>query len=813
MLSGNDDERKNAEAWLLKWEQSLKSIESAIEIIETSFNQNDLFFAGKAIFNIIIIYGDSLEYQTLERIFGSLQRRINNSLGQNLTELCLTKLIDCITEIAYLSNEFIDKFLELSVQVFPRFFRNLLDKTKTGDQNFASKMYSFIDNIFDVLRQADVSEDWIYLLVSTMGMPMFEDSFQPFYEFLEKLETISANPGFYAAFLDLLNFVLSVFYENDSPFLIAIMKIAINVCDVLISEPTDYTSLQQASYIITEIIDYDDHEAGFFVDNSEFSFNLFQHIADIMPSFVEQSHEILNIYYTLSEQLSSLYYYPDNPGFLDFVKLIPQYLDFLILQIDHKPDEYFNNETSSIINTFTSICQSKDDQFFNLLGSYFKSKFNQGLTNGLIFAISSSSPLIQEIFVKLSPDIFKSPLTPFCFYFIRKFCRSMPVQHLPIWILKVYGEFMVNPISSARAIKSFVRRKEISLSFIKNEKLIDQIFQWINDSTPEVSIYLNQALLRILHFLKSYQINLELEKKIIHAIINSYGFCFTYVLDTGEPQLLSLYLNKFTKIALEMSEMDNFVNTTCDVLKCAYINIFKIFEPLWLNVQQENVSETLCNFLDSCIQAKIVDNYDQILQWIGISIHQTPTQAHFNLLKNFIEYLPTENIMSFLLSIYSIPDDNIIFNALCFIKILLDKKWPNFFDYFSIQFLTMPLSSTNCLLYDTSLSIINSLIYLLPSEELKKSIEEILLAILKGIFTNIGDRFIEIAIQIILSIIKKELYEPIGIVQIVFENFKNMFCTSEDAINFQKAFLENINNPDKLFRIIKRTINIYHEQS
>lgn len=171
-------------------------------------------------------------------------------------------------------------------------------------------------------------------------------------------------------------------------------------------------------------------------------------------------------------------------------------------------------------------------------------------------------------------------------------------------------------------------------------------------------------------------------------------------------KLMDEYIKDFEKDGIKDKDMNNYCH-----------HIFDLIWNSWEPIQDRNddiIQEYLCTFIQNSIKSHWVKN-EVVVQWLERVLQLHPIPEHVMILEQLLEsndgLNPMNNIISFLQSIPSLTNPDLVYEILRFAQIAFMNQWPPFFDVFTIEMICGPLTANYPSLVDQCLDTIKMMMF------------------------------------------------------------------------------------------------------
>lgn len=822
--SSNREEQIRAEQWLMEWQRNPNSLPLALEVIESSLNLNDIFFSALAVNFIINNFADQFNSETLDRTFLVLKNRFVSSTPNTLDEKCKNCLAKDLACISAIYPEYMDKnWTDCNIDDMILYFTFLAECLGNDNKVFDDKLTheNTINFLIKLLSQAQqLTPTWVDLMkfvAQQIDGVKFDSSV--IWGFLPFLREVPNQLPLYSNFLELYQEIAidadSIGFSDDFRIIQEFMMILVNMVDKLLNGNADEIQAAQfASVAWCEIIDY--NVEFFLACSDEFLSALLQKFLITLRFLIIDPNEFLEVAKTSKYNINAIVRNNNN-----FFPVIFQFLDIIMFAINTNYDEFINDETnrniiSKIIRKLTEIPYESDFQSSPLC-QYFTEKLKE-FSDGLIFVIASTFIHINQYFAPaVAQQILASDSVPqSALQFIRLSTINVGPKYKSGIISLVYSSFINSPnIAAIQAICEFTLQDP--QVFIDNaQKLMTPLISWLQQSPPQLIPYIMSSLLYLLARIEPNSENSSQFEQILSIISK-------VVCEQTSSLLQNEVLSMFSfiyEIVNTVIIIKNDLEIENNIIKQFFYQVFNqfiiILEPLW-HFQSDQIMSSLCKFLSDSIEAKIVQDYSQIIKWIGEALYIAPVQDHIKLLsKQPIYQLLTDSnykqqiepIMRFVVSFPQIEDAELRREVYLFIFELFNLKWPGFLDVFSVELLLSPLTSIDNRITEVAILLVNQLII----QNYFNDIRPILTMLVNGMFTNFQEISIKNSMNTLINAIK---YGRVTADQ-VLELFSNQVDFNSNEVREFQIALSSPKSPEefdetRIFKCAKKLVFLYHK--
>lgn len=839
-LGSHDMEQRNqAEQFLIAWQNNPQSLDLALEIIQISMSLNEIFFSGQAVNYIIMNFSEDMNQEQLTRVFTTLHNRYLHSLPPGLDEKCNNIICKNLACISALHPEFLDAdWNGADINSVLLYFAFLIEFQEEHNKNcpdsFKEKLYGLRPLLLKFLTESPLSAAWIDVLRFLFISQEDEDAgLSIIWGFEGLLNQIPGHPELYSKFFDLFKELYQDYYYegfdvNNYPRLNQFfMTIFMQILEILFSKSDDpEQAISFSSFVWEEIMDDNpDLFTDFFPE--QFTIEIFQKFIENLRFIADvNSNEFLWVVEPASNKIPELI-----KRKIEFLPIWFSFLDQIIYAIDNHYEEYMvcdsnqvnpieDSISSAYTNLFDKITEEMGTAISTQLIEYFVEKLKT-ISDGVIFVITTAPKQITQPIIPLLAQIIlgMNPIPNSALWFIKQFHVMVGPKNLPGVISLSYSSFIQSPsIQSLEAISMLALH--LPKFFIENSaKLINPLLEWLNQSPPQFLPYIMICLMYIIVRLNPEEPNAGQLLSIINGIIMKG---LQILLETNVPQSFA-YLNDLLTVITPLfkkdGENDGFIHfnisETHKPLATYFYQLFQqiveMMAPLW-TMQSDQVISELCEFVSHAIDVGIVTDYEQIVNWIGQALYIAPVTEHITLLtkiqtiENTLhrDLIVTEPIMKFLVSFPQIQDTELQRTVYSFIynRLFLEKK-PYFFNFFTIDLMMSPLTSTDQRMGNLVFQFIQNIIF---SDFYEFDLGKFLSMIIECMFTIFQRESIKETIEILLKVIENEKCSAQDILQLIAGHLS---YESAEAIKFQQEFHSQPYDQDRIFKAALKMVLVY----
>lgn len=799
------NQRENIEKQLNEWKSNLTYVPLLIECIQTTNFSSPLFFASLCIKFLLERYKDDIELHIAQDIFTGVAYRLRHLYGKNDANnkdvianffTPRVNLIKCISLVQVYFPEFIEEWHNFTPDDSKILFCFLFEEEQRQIPGIINTFVTNIaniteDNIKKVLKESEMSKEWLDLFKYALDKA---PKIKVYSEFIPRLTVIPNDPRLYPSFINVFLECISndYFYlsKKSADFLERICDICLDLIKVLITPPLDQISIQMASFLWKEIIDYDpeflaDHYSTFGLKALNFLSESLRNIA-----FIDEEFFLLVGY--VGETFNFLI--KNNPQI--FCAPIFNFLKILLESVNSNPDKYMANQLTIPFNEVSKNSEVPQIQNFyiEILNPHLVDD-SPVISPGAIFAVSSSTDAIKQKYsMKIAENILdnidKLP-TKIILNFIGECCNF-------------YGNFIngltdfafnsLNSLNGEESSKAIVQLCKHHPQLIVD--FIDDRFSRICEVAVDTSIgninaIVNcvESLLFIMDFVTAESplikpsveaINRGILDKVSHFCDNEDSCSCTLQLIIQFSMTVNQILNDFRNISMMTEFLTSLYSKIIDTIN--FTNLF--YEFGLSDVIYENdveikknkmkfcsfLQERLCEFVSLSLDANLIANKHYIMDWLGDALLKCPVTEHIKILEKLFELFPTENTLNFIMNAGSLNDNDLMLASLGFVKNLVLKNWNPFFSTFTQDYIFGPLNSLDPRIIDIALEIISALIdfeleaktIFFPNEHY-----DVMAKVTGGIFTNFQDIEIRKSINIWIKLFEGGFVHPNTVIEYI----------------------------------------------
>ena len=766
LFSNSLNERSTCEEKFSELLDYKRFIHNLVDVVYQTKQPNSLFMVSSVIENILKKYNEDIEIEYIQEIFEAISKRLKSIYLDNQVDdemitnfyKCRVSLIKCISLIQIYFPSYFDQWHSFSIDDAKILFCFLFEEEERQfpdpSNKFFQKISSFPEeDLFRILNESEMTSEWLELFRFCV---LKADKIDKCFKFLDKLNTIPDNSQLFPAFVTLFSESASISYyslmDTDADFIECLCDIALKIIKVLLEPPINEVYVQMAGHLWNEILGYDDEflidrEASF----SQRALSFFVQTLNSISKFPEIFFNVTNsACYTIA-------YLVENS--VTYTPITIQFLSFLINLLDESFLTYANNIISLAFYEISKISKQNNEIF-----SFFK-EISKNPTLGICYAISSSTSNIKENFALSIFNFVMSSEVDELIIFYAQNCSKFIGQEI-----HQFTEFLLGFSTSQSTLKKGIAKAIASISENYPSLITDNYSNKIcsildisslspsNSNDMKCIIYLIKSLVYSIDYLG---IANEQCNQIINSIYNGVSNVILNRRKSLDQESLQFAI-KIVKNAKKM--LPTYKNY--ELVHTFYIDLYnKLLE--WINpdnVEDDNSTDILCTFFSYSLRAKIAQDLNYIMNWIGETLFMYPVPSHFTLLSKLIDLFPSDKILQYILQINDSDDNEMIFAVLSFIKVLASSEWPNFFNTFPVSLYINPLKSLDPRVASTALDIISNIV---ESPKCIQNLNLLLMKVIDGLFTNFEDVEMRKAINIIIKIITSDWMDSTAVVQYV----------------------------------------------
>ena len=738
--STTNDERFRIGAMIEAWQSQLESMPVAVGILTESTEPNIVFFALGAIQYVFENHYECLSVDNVAAVWTLLITRLNDE-QHSLDEKCRNKVLVCLSVISVHFPEFIDRWQEINIRDTVPYFALLFEahgSSIESDDSFCEKMLAIQNEqnvLVSILQANEMSPAWLILVNH-----LWESDFHVLYQFAPKFGQVLENPSLFSAFTDLFKGMVSgeiyTMDNDDKNFLEQFMRIMVTFAEQALRSDDLETGIPVACLTFSEIFDF---APEFLVEpeRHEFAVQVLKALNSGIRTIVAIPEELNALFDPLVVLFQHLWSY----GSPELCSLIVEFVDTMIELINE--DSSLMSMVSANIFRGASTAEHDPRAVPVLLVEYYRRKITT-LSNGLIFAISSSSQFVRRGFAPALCEATLRTMPPeVAMYFIENCCYHC-VEHIG-FILQYLYSVMSKVWNRAVADALVAVTQFFGKLFVDNPKeLIEPLVNIIEAADAPGFVPMMKALINILPHTEEEQ-----KGQLISVITRNIERLIRDAISRDDVNGLFEFLFEIVR-----SKRAEFIDLYCTLFEA----ITRMIEPLW-TMKSEMVMSNLCVFVEmsSDRELSIVNDTESIVNWIANAITLAPVAQHFHLLKEIIaneshikllEGKP--QIFEFILHVNQIDDSELAEEAVGFVVQFGQRCSERLLGCFPPEFFISLLGSVDPKIIEEGLLLISSIIMTPP---MMPFVEQVVNVIVQGMFRTFTENCIASAFELFLRLI------------------------------------------------------------
>ncbi|OHT10039.1 hypothetical protein TRFO_20844 [Tritrichomonas foetus] len=714
-------------AILNQWRESFNSLEMSIEIISTTNNVQLILFAALTIEYHFQKNASLITNDRNSVIFMNCFKRIH-AMGDSIIPIIRENLLRVAATTTYffppLLNDIFKESFQVDILIY--FFDYLLQEIEKNKMIYNKNKQEIpldqlelertisnnISSICDILQHGNLTSSWISLYHSLFRYvnPIF-----PLAVFLPQIQRAAMDDSLMPGILDLYDHIVGSNDPDDFLFIKDFMGFMVKYASSALNE-SDEGKFGYASFIWNKTIDVGFQFFGHPTVGTQFTSQIFQEFCNnlqiIMRVNIDDFFPLLNLY------ASCLGYNSEalDPQFM--TTCVSNCLDFMIDLVDRYPNQLCCREMDECFTILMEDFDSKEilkiahnqspemqeaHQLYNkFLSQYFYAKTSRELTNGVVYALSFSPEKIRQFFassvaVKIA-EMSQPPIT--AIYFISRCSQFTPELH-KIQINLTFALFeAAPPYEIGEALISLT--ENYASSFVEQaENYISPILK-ILDNLPSNDIA-SHLFIAMFNILSSVVQNLGQ----LNSLFDGVGVCFINKIRQQITDFDMLYqLNNFVVPIIQRSK--NYNQLMTPYYSTLFEHITSILSPL-LGVANDAIQCELCQPFDVALEHFWVLNKQPIFSWIENILNIYPVKDHLLILRYLIEFLPSENINTFL-SKSATYSNEILFGEIILFSTMFQINPTLLVSHVPFEYVIYPLKSPSPATLEKELNLLGKIV-------------------------------------------------------------------------------------------------------
>ena len=649
-FQGNEDE-------INAWKESDDFIDTALQIISTSNNNNVIFLAATVLRLKLVDIIDKMDESQLETLFQFFLEQISS--GRQFDSTAFLQLLKCTAFIACANLDFMDQVSFLPQDVLLNFFEFCFEINKSpiffNNTNVQEKLNELIPYFIDILQNSELSTEWFRFHTSVMSYRPFSDVAVLF----PRIQEAAQNPEYFTGIYTIYEYVISVPFENereipeDVEYIDNLISLMLQISEVVL-QTEDINNYQFVSLIYSSLIDYGPEYFLYHKDIPEIM-GFFDKFLSILPNFTGEAVEA-ELFTLISYSRSFITYSrlvePENPVINNFMINL---IKFMIDLVNTGETRFLQHALRKAFYKITDIGNSYDNPAYRFLQPIISRFFIESLKNptpGVFYAIAYSSVPTRIMHSTLASQILIAmEEKPFTVVYFTRTCSQYANESIVPLMQICYSFADTMPREVAKTIS--VVANVFYDKFIENSaEFIEPVLEWIQSTEPDVTAQLLSAMFSIITHVAPTTPNIN---DILDTLTSAVEGAITSVVETEEVTPFLKFL--ITIVKGTPQELDPAFYTYFYQL---YDSIESLFENIWTNVA---VFSPFTRLLKHCVERHWLNpetHMETIVEWLQNCFPDNVIPEHFSLICASLQYLDSGFVENFFTSFMDDEDKEII---------------------------------------------------------------------------------------------------------------------------------------------------------